>query len=312
MFNSLWIEKYRPSSLSEIKLPDSVLSKFTEYKETGECPNLLFVGVAGIGKTSLAKITVKDVLGSQYLYINASDENGIDTIRNKVTRFAQIRSIDGNIKVIILDEVDGLTIDAQRALRNTMEEYSRHCRFILTANYAHKVIPPLQSRTQSYDVTPSYEQCLDRCAHILQVEDIEFDDDQLKDILNSYAPDLRRCINELQKHIINGKLTSSTKHQIPTFISNMYQLVHAGDVMKLRPVIIENEHIFNKDYVELLRQLFDHICSVPTTNNSSKTIKPAVQQQHLVVVAEHIYRAAFVLDQEINFFSCLVMLSQSR
>jgi DNA polymerase III delta prime subunit len=304
MFDNLWVEKYRPATLDDIKLPPAVYTKFSEYGSDRSCPNLMFVGVAGIGKTSLAKITVNSILKSQYLYINASDENGIDTIRNKVTRFAQIKSMDGHVKIIILDEVDGLTVDAQRALRNTMEEYSKHCRFILTANYAHKVIPPLQSRVQSFDVTPTVEQCFDRCKHILDAENVKYTDDQLNSVVDNHAPDLRKTINELQKQIINGSLEISLTSHTPKLVENIYKLIKTGKVMNLRRNIIEKEAIFNKDYVELLRSLFNHVCDCKNTSDS-------VKQQHLIVVSEHIYRSAFVLDQEINFFSCLVMLSQS-
>ena len=140
MFDSLWVEKYRPKTLGDIILSDDNLSIIEKYQTENEIPNLLFAGCQGVGKTTLAKILVNDVLECQYLYINASDENGIDTIRSKVTQFAQTRSLDGKIKVIILDECDGLSQDAQRALRNTMEEYAEITRFILTANYSHRII----------------------------------------------------------------------------------------------------------------------------------------------------------------------------
>jgi len=131
IFDSLWVEKYRPSNLQEMVLDDKTRISFEEYKSTQMIPNLLFIGNAGIGKTSLAKVIAKDVIkDSQYLYINASDENGIDTIRVAVTNFAKTRSLTGALKIVILDEVDGLTMDAQRALRNTMEEYSSNTRFI--------------------------------------------------------------------------------------------------------------------------------------------------------------------------------------
>lgn len=163
IFDSLWVEKYRPSNLQEMVLDDKTRISFEEYKSTQMIPNLLFIGNAGIGKTSLAKVIAKDVIkDSQYLYINASDENGIDTIRVAVTNFAKTRSLTGALKIVILDEVDGLTMDAQRALRNTMEEYSSNTRFILTANYKHRVIQPLQSRSQSFDLTPPIKSCVSR------------------------------------------------------------------------------------------------------------------------------------------------------
>lgn len=301
MFENLWIEKYRPKTLDDICLSSTVKSKFTEFKEQSECPNLLFIGNAGIGKTSLAKIVVNSMLTCQYLYINASDENGIDTIRNKVTRFAQTKSLDGCIKVIILDEVDGLTLDAQRALRNTMEEYSSHCRFILTANYNHKVIVPLQSRTQSFDLTPTLNDCTNRLYHILDAESVTYTPADVDILVRQYYPDLRKCINEVQKSIIGGTFVPNNKARHEKFISNIYKLITPSSVIKLRKKIIENESVFNGDYPELMRDLFNYVCDAKITDS--------LKQQQLLIVSEYLYRSSFVLDPEINFFSCLLMLA---
>ena len=163
-FNSLWCEKYRPKKLEDFVITEKNLEIIESFKNKKQIPNLLFLGTPGIGKTTLAKIIVNSILQCQYLYINASDENGIDTIRTKVTGFAQTKSFDGNLKTIILDECDGLTMDGQRALRNTMEELSGFTRFILTANYRYKIIPALQSRCQSIDLTPPHDLVIKRCA----------------------------------------------------------------------------------------------------------------------------------------------------
>jgi replication factor C small subunit len=301
MFDSLWVEKYRPQTLDDICLPEDVKNKFEEFSTVKECPNLLFVGNAGIGKTSLAKIVVGSILNCQYLYINASDENGIDTIRTKVTRFAQTKSLDGCIKVIILDEVDGLTLDAQRALRNTMEEYSSHCRFILTANYNHKVIPPLQSRTQSFDLTPCLGACVGRLRHVLESENVEYPDKGIYELCRQHYPDLRKIINEAQKSSIGGKFIPNDKARHDKFVTNVYKLITPSTVLKLRSKIIENEAVFNGDYPELLRTLFNHVCDAK--------ISDILKQQQLLIISEYIYRSSFVLDPEINFFSCLLMLA---
>ena len=165
--SDIWCEKYRPSTLDEIVLDNNTKTYFNKVQVEQNIPNVLFVGKPGIGKTSLAKIIVKDILKCQYLYINASDENGIDTIRTKVLNFAQTKSLFGQIKVIILDECDGLSIDAQKALRNSIEEYHELTRFILTANYKHKIIPALQSRCQALDIKPVVELAVKRCYNIL-------------------------------------------------------------------------------------------------------------------------------------------------
>ena len=304
-FDSLWVEKYRPATLDEIVLDShnrSIVNKFSTAKEI---PNLLFVGAAGIGKTSLAKILVKSVLEAQYLYINASDENGIDTIRIKVTNFSKVKSFDGSIKVIILDEVDGLTLDAQRALRNTMEEYSEYVRFILTANYKHKVIPALQSRCQFLDLVPHEEGFIQRCKFVLAEEGISYEDEsKLVEFCRHLYPDLRKTINELQKCSVDGQINIQQTNISKTFVENLYQLVQKGLVLKLRKLVIENETKFGNDYTELLRSLFNYAHDVK--------IKDDIKREHLLIIAEHLYRMAFVLDSEINFYSCLVALSKCK
>ena len=143
-FKGIWCERYRPTKLDDLILDEGSLRVVSQFKD--EIPNLLFIGSPGTGKTTLARIIVNDILGCNFLYINASDESGIDTIRHNITNFAQTKSFDGKVKVVVLDEADGLTSQAQAALRNTMETYAKYCRFILTANYKHKIIPALQSR----------------------------------------------------------------------------------------------------------------------------------------------------------------------
>lgn len=303
-FDSLWIEKYRPKCVDDLVLSESNRAIIAKFVADRDIPQLLFVGHAGIGKTSLAKIITQHILKCQYLYINASDENGIETIRSKVTNFSKTKSYDGSVKVIVLDEVDGLTLDAQRCLRNTMEEYSEYSRFILTANYNHKVIPALQSRCQSLDLTPPLDLFVERCIHVLTCENINITDVDRVDIKSTCRnvyPDLRRAINELQLRVIDGKLTGEKIDSVDDFINNVYKLVSAGKTLKLRKLIIENESKFNSDYQSLLRTLFDHVHDVD--------INPDTKRKQLIVVAEHIYRSAFVADQEINFFSCLLSLA---
>ena len=304
MFDSLWVEKYRPKTLGDIILSDDNLSIIEKYQTENEIPNLLFAGCQGVGKTTLAKILVNSILECQYLYINASDENGIDTIRSKVTQFAQTRSLDGKIKVIILDECDGLSQDAQRALRNTMEEYAEITRFILTANYSHRIIPALQSRCQSLDLTPPLTGCKKRIDIILESEGVSVDkkqDEQIAQFIKNTYPDLRKVINELQKFCKEKKLAIKDNTNCDTFAKNIITLIDKGAVLKLRKHIIENEDKFNSDYPALLRSMFDALDEVKMPEEKKK--------MRLVIIAEALYRSAFVADQEINCYSCLIQLS---
>ena len=307
MFENLWVEKYRPATLDDIILSDENRTIVQQYQRNGEIPNLLFCGNPGTGKTSLAKVIVNSVLQCQYLYINASDENGIDTIRSKVTQFAQTRSFDGGIKVIILDECDGLSQDAQRALRNTMEEFAAMTRFILTANYNHKVIPALQSRCQSLDLTPPLDQCIDRLDYILLGQGITIDTEQreqLKKFAKVNYPDLRRIINEVQKYTVTGSLKMADNSTCNDMVKKVLALTLSGHVLKVRKFVIENEEKFNGDYTHLLRQLFDYI--------DKSNLTDAQKGMGLVVIAESMYRSAFVVDQEINFYSCMIQLSNVK
>jgi len=304
-FDSLWIEKYRPKNIDDIVLSDNNKSILQQYVSNQDIPQLIFIGSAGIGKTSLAKIITHDILKCQYLYINASDENGIDTIRSKVTNFSKTKSYDGTNKVIVLDEVDGLTIDAQRCLRNTMEEYSDYTRFILTANYKHKVIPALLSRCQSLDLTPPLDLYLHRCFNVLQSENCDNIDEckeHIEKMCQSCYPDLRQAINQLQKHTLSGKYVVIDNAECDNLVKTIYKLVRNNKTLKMRKYIIENETTFNGDYVQLLRDLFDHVHSHSTINDDMK-------KKHMLLIAEHIYRSAFVADQEINLYSCLLSLS---
>jgi DNA polymerase III delta prime subunit len=305
-FSNLWVEKYRPAKFDDFVISDDNKAFINSFKGKTEIPNLLFTGNPGIGKTSLAKIIVNDILECQYLYINASDENGIDTIRSKVTNFAQTKSLDGKIKVIVLDETDGLTMDAQRALRNTMEEFSKITRFILTANHKYRVIPALQSRCQSLDLTPPQPSFVKRCVNILKAEKVEVDEEQkalLLEFIHSFYPDLRKCINELQKHSSTGclRLNSFKNDEVLKLI---FTEIKKKNVVSLRKALIENESTFNNDYVSLLRNLFNYIdCSEQDIN---------CKKHYLLTISEYIYRSSFVIDQEINCYTCLIALSELK
>ena len=304
MFNNLWVEKYRPKTLDEMVLSDDNRKYFSSLKD--EVANLLLVGSPGIGKTTIARVIVNDILKCNYHYINASDENGIDTIRYKVSGFSQTKSIDGKVKVVILDEADGITIDGQRALRNIMEEYSSYTRFILTANYKHKIIPALQSRTQLFDLTPDISSVLRRVFSILTAENIEVNQDQRKQlaqIVKDNFPDFRKIINTVQKYTITGELVIPVKSTSKDTVSHVHTYLQKGEVLQLRKFLIENETDFQGDYHNLMKLYLNHIYNCDDVQSDTK-------KMIIIMISNHMYQDSFVIDKEINAFACFCQIEK--
>ena len=303
-FDKIWVEKYRPQKLDDLILDDQSLKVVSQFK--GEIPNLLFTGNPGTGKTTLARIIVNDILGCNYLYINASDESGIDTIRHNITNFAQTKSFDGGVKVVILDEADGLTSQAQGALRNTMETYAKYCRFILTANYKHKIIPALQSRCQSLDLKPVIDQAVKRCYSILQQEEVTVSDVQKKEfvmLVKRYFPDLRKTINELQKSVVNSELHITNSAADEALLKSIFEKIPTGKSLELRKHLIESEDRFQGDYDTLMANFLDHLYEQPMDDMKKKEM--------ITILADHLHKAGIVLDKEINAFACWVNLEKA-
>lgn len=305
MFKNIWVEKYRPQTLDEMILSKSVKDYFEQVKKTQEMPHhLLFCGYPGSGKTSLAKIIAKNILDVQYMYINASDERGIDTIRTRVTNFAQTMSIDGKIKIIILDEMDGLTSDAQRALRNTMEEYSEGTRFILTANSLSRITTPIKSRVVYFDLVPPLDDAIIRCLEILKKENVKVNGerDKLVELLRSCYPDLRRMINTMGKMVKDSVIHVDVNIKDNTFAEELFTKISDTTVSdtELRKNIIENETEFGNDYSSLLRSLFDVVFEKITDEQKKR--------EAILIVGEGLYKHAFVMDFEINAFCTILKL----
>jgi len=302
-FDKIWPEKYRPQTLDDLIISDRNKEILSGFKE--EIPNLLFTGSPGTGKTSLAKILVNDVLKCNFLYINASDESGIDTIRHKVTNFSQTKSFDGKVKVVILDECDGLTTQAQGALRNTMESFAKYTRFILTANYKHKIIPPLQSRCQFIDIKPTIEGAVKRCYNILIKENIKIEDAQKKkfvELIKANFPDLRKCINEVQKNCIDGALCITNVSVNTELLDHILSDITSKNTINLRKYLIEHEDMFYGDYDNLMREFLNYIYLQNIADLKKKEI--------IATVADYLYRGVFVLDKEINCFACWIALEK--
>ena len=294
----LWVEKYRPSRVEDCILPENIKTTFQEYVNRKEIPNLLLSGTAGVGKTTIAKALCNEV-GCDYIIINGSDESGIDTIRHNITNFAQTKSFDGGVKVVVLDEADGLTSQAQAALRNTMETYAKYCRFILTANYKHKIIPALQSRCQSLDLKPEIKQAAKRCFNILKLENVTVSDEQkikFGQLVKRTFPDLRKTINELQKSVVDGELLIDSNGSD----SELLKAITEGlkkDSLQVRKLLIESEDRFQGDYDTLLANLLDYLYEQPIDEFKKK--------QMITIIADHLYKTAFVVDKEINICACL-------
>ena len=304
MFDNLLVEKYRPKQIADycLKQGNSIKQLIDKAKESGEIPNVLLVGSPGIGKTTLAKIIVSELIDCDHLYINASDENGIDTIRSKVTNYAKTKSLFP-IKVIILDECDGLTQDGQRALRNVMEEYSAITRFVLTANYKHRIIPALQSRCQVFNITHDVEDVTRRMAHILNEEGIVCSEESLKQIVRDNFPDLRKTINTIQKLTNDGKIEIDDSSNVSKLVADLYKLIEHGHVLKCRKLAIKNEHVFNNDYPVLLKEMFNYIDDLPCINEDKK-------KSQLTICHDFLYKMSFVMDFEICAYSCFITLSK--
>ena len=304
-FDSLYIEKYRPKTLNEIVLSKDDREFFETLAEKQEIPHLLFAGIQGSGKTSLAKIIINDVLKCEYLYINASDETGIDTIRSKVIGFARTRSFDGNIKIVLLDEADSISFEAMKALRNVMEEFSATCRFILTCNYLHKIIPPIQSRCTIVNLTSTIEGVVQRIKQILLAENIVIPENQkqlLVSHIRKHLPDIRRIINDVQKFSITGTLFIKDDVSLE-FVTRVFEKIkQKQDLAKLRKEIIENEKFFSNDYRSLLKQIFEVVfeSEIP---NEQKT-------EAMLLISKGMEIDSFVVDKEINCFSTLIKLHQ--
>ena len=299
--NSLWVEKYRPSTLDTYIGNDHLKSKVSIYLESGDLPHLLLYGRAGTGKTTLAKILVKNI-ECDYLYINASDENNVDTVRTKVKNFASTIGFK-DLKIIILDECDYITPNAQAALRNLMETFSKHCRFILTCNYVERIIDPIQSRCQLFQIIPpSKKEVAQKLHNILIDENVNAELEDIKILVDSGYPDIRRVINSAQRNVVRGKLKLDTG----SIIQNDYKLKllkiletqNKKNAFKdIRQLLADNKVT---DFADLFRLLYDEVDGYGKGHIA----------ECILIIAKYELSDSQVVDKEINAMAMVVELLQ--
>lgn len=293
--HTLLVEKYRPSVLENYVGNENIKQVISKYLEQNDIQNFLFYGPAGTGKTTLAKLIVNN-LNCDYIYINASDERGVDTIRDKVSGFASTASFK-SLKVVILDEADFLTIQAQASLRNIIETFSRTTRFILTCNYVERIIDPLQSRCHVLKIVPpSKSEVARHVAQVLEKENTSFEVNDLVTVVNKYYPDLRKILNVCQSSTIDNAL----KLDQAVLVSNNYQTQLLSHLKKPTPTsfttirqIIADSGV--NDFDDLFRFLFDNV----------SVFAPGREGEIIIILSEMQYQSGFRIDKEINIMSCL-------
>ena len=298
--NSLWVEKYRPRKLTEYVGNEHLKQKVSDYLQTGDVPHLLFFGKAGTGKTTLAKLIVNSI-SCDYIIINASDENNVDTVRNKVKGFASTIGFK-DMKIIILDEFDYMTPNAQAILRNLMETFSKHCRFILTCNYVEKVIDPIQSRCQTFQIVPpSKKEVALQISQILTKEGVTFEPKDLVPIIDSSYPDIRKIINTCQLNSTKGQLKLDTTSVIDSDIkSKIVEILKGSDAKpnkwkNIRQAVADARI---QDFTELYSFLYEKVDDYGSGNTSNI----------ILILSESQHKDALVVDKEITFMSCIIQI----
>jgi DNA polymerase III delta prime subunit len=299
MEHFLWTEKYRPQTVEDCILPERLKAVFQEYVNQKQIPNLLLAGGAGVGKTTIAKAMCNEV-GCDFMILNGSDENGVDTIRVKIKNYASSMSFSGGRKVVILDEADYLTPNAQAILRNAIEEFAENCSFIFTCNYKSKIIEPLHSRCAviEFGLKNGEKQKMaaaffKRITHILDTEKVEFDEKVIAEVVKKHFPDFRRVINELQRYSKLGKIDVGILSQIGDIsISQIVKHLKEKDFTSVRKWAATTDI----DSTTFFRKLYDALYDI---------VKPQSIPQAVLILADYQYKQAFVADQEINLVACL-------
>tara|TARA_R100000742_G_C4275384_1_gene95817 strand:- start:1131 stop:2069 length:939 start_codon:yes stop_codon:yes gene_type:complete len=295
----LWVEKYRPSKISDCILTDDLKTTFQTFVNDGFIPNLLLSGGPGVGKTTIAKAMLKE-LDVTYMMINGSEESGIDVLRNKIKNFASTVSMDGKRKFVILDEADYLNPQStQPALRNFMEEFHKNCGFILTCNFKNRIIEPLHSRCSGIEFRiPTTQKPIlaneffKRVTTILQEENVEFNTKVVQEIVIKYFPDWRRVLNELQRYSATGAIDSGILVNISeTNMKDLVSFLKDRDFKSIRKWVKNN---LDNDPSRIYRKIYDTLYD---------EVEPTSVPRLVMVLADYSYKSAFVADQEINMLA---------
>lgn len=303
----LWVEKFRPQTIEDCVLPQSMKELFKQYVEAGELPNFLFSGSAGVGKTTVARALCNEI-GAEYMFINGSDESGIDVLRTKIKGFASSVSLTDAKKVVILDEADYLNPNStQPALRAFIEEFANNCRFILTCNFKNRIIEPLHSRCAVVDFKINGKEKAEvaaaffkRVLNILKTEGVEYDQKVVAEVVQKHFPDFRRVLNELQRYAVSGKIDSGILVNLSQeSYKQLYVDMKAKNFTEVRKWVAKHS---DNDTTTVFRELYDA---------STKYLEPASIPQLIILLADYSYKSAFVADQEINMMACLTEIMAS-
>lgn len=299
--HTLLTEKYRPIKLENYVGNENIKKVISQYLDQKDIQNLIFAGQAGTGKTTLAKLIVKQ-LDCDFLYINASDENGIETIRNKVSKFSSQVSFKG-IKVVILDEADFLTVNAQASLRNIIETFSRTTRFIMTCNFVERIIDPLQSRCQVLNIIPPSK--ADVARHLVQIldkEEIKYELEDIKLIVLQFYPDLRKCLNTIQASTVNNKITIDKS----TLFTTEYMNLVLDELKKPKPNIKVIRQIIANSNTDSFEELYRFLYE------KAEEYVPDKIGMAAILINEYSYKSNFRIDKEINTISLLQQLINNK
>ena len=300
----LWTEKYRPKQVGDYVWRDGdQKSQVETWIKAGSIPHVLLSGSPGVGKTTLAKVLINELNlePADVMEINASRERGIDIIKNKITNFAGTMPF-GRFKIVLMDEADYLTPEAQAVMRGVMETYADNCRFMLTCNYPNKIIPALHSRCQGFHVDKiDHTEFTARCATILVTENVDFELDTLDSFVTAAYPDLRKCINNLQMASVEGKLMAPREASGSTadYRLKMVDLFKAGQVTAARKVACAN--VRPDEMEEMFRWMYDNLQLWSKTEEG--------QDKAIVVIRNGLVNHALVADPEINLSATLVELA---